>query len=70
MNLKIEILTRENPTANSTFTIGGVTFPLDSFMVTESSIPRINFYAEEPANRKAANLCVCFVTPQPTIETL
>jgi len=40
--------------ANSTFAIGGVSCPLDSFVVTESSVLRINICAEKPAHRKSA----------------
>ena len=54
MNLQKEILTREKPTANSTLAIGGVSSPLDSFVVAESSVLRTNFCAEKPAHRKSA----------------
>jgi len=40
--------------ANSTFAIGGVSFSADSFVVTESSVLRINICAEKPAHRKSA----------------
>lgn len=40
---------------NSTFAIGRVSFSADSFVVTESSVLRINIYAEKPAHRKSAN---------------
>jgi len=43
------------PAANSTFAIGGVSFSADSFVVTESSVLRINICAEKPAHRKSAN---------------
>jgi hypothetical protein len=39
---------------NSTLAIGGVSSPLDSFMVAESSVLRTNFYAEKPAFRQSA----------------
>jgi hypothetical protein len=35
---------------NSTLAIGGVSSPLDSFVVAESSLLRTNFCAEKPAN--------------------
>jgi hypothetical protein len=39
---------------NSTLAIGGVTSPLDSFVVAESSVLRTNFCAEKPAHRQSA----------------
>jgi hypothetical protein len=39
---------------NSTLAIGGVLSPLDSFVVTESSVLRTNFCAEKPAHRQSA----------------
>ena len=42
-------------TGNSTLAIGGVSSPLDSFVVTVSSVLRTNFCAEKPALRVAAN---------------
>lgn len=39
---------------NSTLAIGGVSSPLDSFVVTESSVLRTNFCAEKPAHRQSA----------------
>ncbi len=41
-------------THNSTLAIGGVSSPLDSFVVTESSVLRTNFYAKRPAHRQSA----------------
>jgi hypothetical protein len=43
-----------NTYANSTLAIGGVSSPLDSFVVAESSVLRINFCAEKPAHRQSA----------------
>ena len=40
-------------THNSTLAIGGVSSPLDSFEVAESSVLRNNFCAEKPAHRQA-----------------
>ena len=40
--------------ANSTLAIGGVSSPLDSFVVTESSVLRINICGKSPAHRKSA----------------
>jgi hypothetical protein len=39
---------------NSTLAIGGVSSPLDSFVVTESSVLRTNFCAENTAHRQCA----------------
>jgi hypothetical protein len=49
-------MTKERRTgANSTFAIGGVSCSADSFVVTESSVLRINICAKKPAHRKSAN---------------
>jgi len=42
------------PAANSTFAIGGVWSPLDSFVVKESVVLRMNICAKKPALRVAA----------------
>jgi hypothetical protein len=39
---------------NSTLAIGGVSSPLDSFVVAESSVLRTNFCAEKPTHRQSA----------------
>jgi len=39
---------------NSTLAIGGVSSPLDSFVVAESSVLRTNFCAKKPAHRQSA----------------
>ena len=39
---------------NSTFAIGGVSCSANRFVVTESSVLRINIFAEKPAHRKSA----------------
>ena len=39
---------------NSTLAIGGVSSPLDSFVVAESSVLRTNICAEKPAHRQSA----------------
>lgn len=57
MTFKTEI---ERHTANSTLAIGGVSSPLDSFVVAESSVLRTNFCAEKPAHRQSANRYVPF----------
>ena len=41
--------------ANSTLAIGGVSSPLDSFELAESSVLRTNFCAEKSAHRQSAN---------------
>ena len=46
-------LKRKTP-YNSTLAIGGVSSPLDSFVVAESSVLRTNFCAEKPAHRQSA----------------
>ncbi len=40
--------------ANSTLAIGGVSSPLDIFVVAESSQFRTNFCAEKPTHRQSA----------------
>ena len=44
----------KSPAHNSTLAIGGVSSPLDSFEVAESSVLRTNFCAEKPAHRQSA----------------
>jgi len=44
-----------NTAYNSTLAIGGVSSPLDSFVLAESSVLRTNFFAEKPAHRQSAN---------------
>ncbi|MFN9998792.1 MAG: hypothetical protein ACK52X_04130 [bacterium] len=39
---------------NSTLAIGGVSSPLDSFVVAESSVLRINICGAKPAHRQSA----------------
>jgi hypothetical protein len=39
---------------NSTFAIGGVSFSVDSFVVAESFVLRINISGKNPAHRKSA----------------
>jgi hypothetical protein len=46
---------RQKTACNSTLAIGGVSSPLDSFVVAESSVLRTNFCAEKPAHRQSAN---------------
>ena len=45
---------------NSTLAIGGVSSPLDSFVVAESSVLRTNFCAKKPAHRQSANRYLLF----------
>jgi len=40
---------------NSTFAIGGVSYPADSFVVAESFVLRKKFSGKNPAHRKSAN---------------
>ena len=53
---------KKQRTANSTLAIGGVSSPLDSFVVAESSVLRTNFCAEKPAHRKSSNRYVPYWT--------
>jgi hypothetical protein len=53
---------------NSTLAIGGVSSPLDSFVVAESSVLRIKFSAEKPAHRQSAKRYKPFYKTE--IETL
>ena len=46
--------TEKITTPNSTFAIGGIPCSADSFVVTESSVTRINICTEKPAHRKFA----------------
>jgi hypothetical protein len=48
-------MTDSKPAANITFAIGEFSGSADSFVVTESSVPRMNICAEKPAHRKSAN---------------
>ena len=44
---------QKSRTHNSTLAIGGVSSPLDSVVVAESSVLRTNFCAEKPAHRQS-----------------
>jgi hypothetical protein len=46
--------TDKTPAGNSTLAIGGVSSPLDCFVVAESSVLRTNFCAEKPAHRQSS----------------
>lgn len=39
--------------ANSTLAIGGLSSPIDNFVVAESSVLRTNYSAEKPAHRQS-----------------
>ena len=52
--------TGRTPAGNSTLAIGGVSSPLDSFVVAESSVLRTNFCAEKPAHRQSAKRYMAF----------
>ena len=56
------------PAANSTFAIGRVSCSADSFVVTGSSVPRINICAEKPAHRKSAKRWWQFLRTHYNIE--
>jgi hypothetical protein len=47
--------TERRAATNSTLAIGGVSSPLDSFVVAESFVLRTNFCAKKPAHRQSAN---------------
>jgi hypothetical protein len=47
-------MTKRTTGYNSRFAIGGVSCSADSFVVTGSSVLRINICAENPAHRKSA----------------
>jgi hypothetical protein len=49
-----DLTTEEKRPHNSTLAIGGVSSPLDSLVVTESSVLRTNFCSEKPAHRQSA----------------
>jgi hypothetical protein len=51
---KTQLLEDNRAAGNSTFAIGGVSFSVDSFVVKESSVLRLNFCAEKPAHRKSS----------------
>jgi len=46
--------TKRTAAANSRLAIGGISSPLDSFVVAESSVLRTNFCAEKPVHRQSA----------------
>jgi hypothetical protein len=50
----LKTLTNRITAYNSTLAIGGVSSPLDSFVVAESSFLRTNLCAEKPAHRQSA----------------
>ena len=60
--------TGRTPAGNSTLAIGGVSSPLDSLVVAESSVLRTNFCAEKPAHRQSAKRYKPFYKTE--IETL
>ncbi len=45
---------QRSPACNSTYPIGGVSSPLDSLVVAESSVLRTNFCTKSPAHRQSA----------------
>jgi hypothetical protein len=49
------LLTYNRAAGNSTFAIGDISCSTDSFVITESSMLRMNICAEKPAHRKSAN---------------
>jgi hypothetical protein len=57
-------MTEIAPACNSTLAIGGVSSPLDSFVVADSSVLRTNFCVKKPAHRQSANRLFHFRTTQ------
>jgi hypothetical protein len=57
-------------TANSTLAIGGVSSPLDSFVVNQSLVLRINICGENRHHRQAPNRCASFCKTDILIERL
>jgi len=49
-----DLTTEEKLPYNSTLAIGGVSSPLDSFVVAESSVLRTNICAVKPVHRQSA----------------
>jgi hypothetical protein len=49
-----DLTTEEKRPHNSTLAIGGVSSPIDIFVVAESSVLRTNFCAEKPTHRQSA----------------
>lgn len=47
-------MTDKKTATNSTLAIGGVSSPLDSFVVAESSVIQTNFCAKKPAHPQSA----------------
>jgi hypothetical protein len=56
------------PAHNSTLAIGGVSSPLDSFVVAESSVLRTNFCIEKPAHRQSAKRCTKGSLRSPSVQ--
>ncbi|HLO43635.1 MAG TPA: hypothetical protein VK175_04825 [Leadbetterella sp.] len=52
---------------NSTLAIGGVSSPLNSFVVAESFVLRMNICTEKPTHRKSANRWATY--KKPTAQT-
>jgi hypothetical protein len=52
--MRIYEVTERTTAYNSTLAIGGVSSPLDSFVVAESSVLRTNFCTKKPAHRQSA----------------
>ena len=53
-----------NTGANSTLAIGGVTSPIDTFVVAESSVLRMKFSAKSPPIANLQNVIANFKTRQ------
>jgi hypothetical protein len=51
---QLNALNKDARTHNSTYPKGGVSCSKDSFVVTGSSVLRMNICAEKPAHRKSA----------------
>lgn len=49
-----------SPASKKAFAIGGVSSSKDSFVVTDSSVLRMNICGKKPAHRQAAKRCGTF----------
>ena len=62
--------TGRTPAGNSTLAIGGVSSPLDSFVVAESSVLRTNFCAKSPPIANLQNVSHNYKTTMRQIDIL
>lgn len=60
---------KQCPTANSIFAIGWVSCSADGFVVTRSSVLRMNICALKPAHRPPQKNVIGYFTKQPKTAT-